>query len=226
MFGLGKKKVSGPLAETRNWYSDRYEFVVIQRNLLFFATILALLGVAAAVYTVGELTASKTVEPYIIEVEDRTGITTLISQNSVENFTQNDAVIRYFIWKYINARESYNVADYEYNYGQVVRLMSTSDVYRPFFQFIAGSSPDAPSALGRTMQKKVTTKSTTFLERNKKVQVRVMIETLRDGVAVGAVHRIITMDFVFTNLELSMPERLINPLGFQVTGYSIAEDTL
>jgi type IV secretion system protein VirB8 len=223
MFGLGKKKVSGPLAETRNWYSDRYEFVVIQRNLLFFVTIAALLGVAGAVYAVAELTASKTVEPYIIEVEDRTGITTLISQNSVENFTQQDAVIRYFVWKYIQARENYNVADYEYNYGQVVRLMSKGDVYRTFYLQISGTGEDSPSTLGRNLQKKVTAKSTSFLSP-KKVQVRVMIETIGGQIPV-VVHRIITLDFDFVPLELSMPDRLVNPLGFQVSGYSIAEDT-
>lgn len=222
MFGLGKKKVSGPLAETRNWYSDRYEFVVIQRNLLFFVTIAALLGVAGAVYAVAELTASKTVEPYIIEVEDRTGITTLISQNTVENFTQKDAVIRYFIWKYIQARENYNVADYEYNYGQVVRLMSAGDVYRAFYSQISGTGADSPSTLGRNSQKKVTAKSTSFLGP-KKVQVRVMIETTGGQIPV-VVHRIITLDFDFVPLELSMPDRLVNPLGFQVSAYSIAED--
>lgn len=222
MFGFGKKKVTGALAETRNWYSDRYENAVLVRNFLFLVTIVALLGVAAAVFTVGQLAASKTVEPYIIEVEERTGITTLMNQNSVERFTQQDAVIRYFIWKYIQARENYNVADYEYNYGQVVRLMSSNDVYRTFYQKISGTGEDTPTALGRTMQKKVTAKSTTFLAP-KKVQVRVMIETT-GGQAPTTAHRIITMDFSFVDLELSMPDRLVNPLGFQVTAYSIVED--
>ena len=180
MFGFGKKKVSGPLAETRNWYSDRYEFVVIQRNILFLVTILALAGVGIAVYTVGELTASKTVEPYVIEVESRTGITTVINQNSIDNFTKNDAVIRYFLWRYINSRESYSVADYEYNYGQVVRLMSAGDVYRSFYQFISSADPGAPASLGRNTQKKVKMKSLSFLGE-KKVQMRVQIETTQDG---------------------------------------------
>ena len=51
-----------------------------------------------------------------------------------------------------------------------------------------------------------------------------MIETTGGQIPIVA-HRIITMDFTFVNLELSMPDRLVNPLGFQVTAYSIAEDT-
>ena len=101
--------------------------------------------------------------------------------------------------------------------------MSAGDVYRTFYGQISGTGADSPSSLGRNSQKKVTTKSTSFLGP-KKVQVRVMIETTGGQIPIVA-HRIITMDFTFVNLELSMPDRLVNPLGFQVTAYSIAEDT-
>jgi type IV secretion system protein VirB8 len=35
---------------------------------------------------------------------------------------------------------------------------------------------------------------------------------------------IITMTFYFTNMDITMEERLINPLGFQVSKYLIAEE--
>lgn len=225
MFGLGKKKVDTPLAETRNWYSDRYEFVVVQRNMLFFVTIVALLGVAGAVFAVAELASSKTVEPYIIEVEERTGITTLVNQTSVDHYSKDEAVKRYFVWHYINARESYNVVDYEYNYGQVVRLMSSDEMYAKFYRYISGDSPDSPTVLGRVAEKKVKLKSLTFLNSHT-AQVRVAVEQVKAGSGSVVYNRIITLDFTFANMTLSTEERFINPLGFQVTDYRIDEDTV
>ena len=225
MFGFGKKKIDTPLAETRNWYSDRYEFVVVQRNMLFFVTIVALLGVAGAVFAVSELASSKTVEPYIIEVEERTGITTLVNQNSVDHYSKDEAVKRYFVWRYINSRENYSVADYEYNYGQVVRLMSSGDVYQKFYRFISGDAPDSPTVLGRISEKHIKLKSLTFLTPQK-AQVRIAVEQTKVGAPTVVYNRIITMDFVFADMSLSTEERFINPLGFQVTDYRVDEDSV
>ena len=228
MFGFGKSKnQDGPLAETRNWYTDRYEFVVVQRNMLLLVTIVALLGVGGAVFAVAELTSSKTFEPYVIEVEDRTGITTLVTQNSVDRYTQNEALKRYFIWRYITARENYSVMDYEYNYGQVVRLLSGAPVYREFYAFISSNAPDSPVTLGRNAEKRVKLKSMTFLDANKnQVQARVQIEMRQNGSVVSTYNRIITMSITFTDMELSTEDRFINPMGFQVVGYRVDEDAI
>ena len=225
MFGFSKKKIDTPLAETRNWYSDRYEFVVVQRNMLFFVTVVALLGVAGAVFAVSELASSKTVEPYVIEVEERTGITTLVNQTSVDHYSKDETVKRYFIWRYINARESYSVVDYEYNYGQVVRLLSTAEVYSKFYRYISGDAADAPVALGRVFEKRLKLKSLTFLNAQK-AQVRVAIELVKQGAVVSTSNRIITLDFAFSDVALSTEERFINPLGFQVSDYRIDEDSV
>ena len=129
-----------------------------------------------------------------------------------------------FVWRYINARESYNVVDYEYNYGQVVRLMSSGDAYTAFYRIITGDGPDSPAALGRDTQKKVKLKSLTFLSPQK-AQVRISVEQIKQGGAAPVVYqRIVTLDFVFADMSLSTEERYINPLGFQVTNYRVDED--
>lgn len=226
MFGTGKPKDSqGPLAETRNWYSDRYQVISVQRNLLLMVTIVALLGVGAAVFAVAELTASKTFEPYVIEVEERTGITTLVKQDAIQTYTEKEMVKRYFIWHYVLARESYDIMDYEYNYGQVVRLFSSGDVYNGFYQTIKPSNPDSPVNLGRDASRRVKLKSMSFLDGGKAVQVRISIELVQQGAVKQTYDRIVTLEFGFNpGLELSSEERLINPLGFTVTSYRIDED--
>lgn len=227
MFGFGKsKEPQGPLAETRNWYSDRFETVVVQRNMLLLVTVLALLGVAAAMLFAWQVTSSKTFEPYVIQVEERTGITTLVNEQSVQKFSQEESVKRFFVWRYVLARETYDLTDYEYNYSQVVRLFSSQGVYSEFYNFIRTSNPESPVNLGRTYTRKVKLKSISFLDKAKtQAQVRIVIEIMKGAAVDQTLHRIVTMSFGFYPLALNGDERLINPLGFQVIGYRVDEDS-
>lgn len=224
MFGKKKQQAKNELEQTKNWYSDRYQLVTVQRNFLILVTLLALAGLGATTFAVARLTESKTFEPYVIEVEEKTGITTLVDRYSKDKFTADESVTRYFIHKYIQAREGYDFRQYRYNYTDVVRILSERDVYGEFRNFIEVDNPRSPLNLGQRFKRKVFIKSMTFLDK-KKVQARVL---LRDESSVGGTkienHAIITLDFDFFELELSNKERYINPLGFQVLSYNIDED--
>jgi len=230
--GIGAKKADTKtrkkvLDEAKNWYADRYQLVVVQRNVLFLITILALAGLGGSVFAVAILNASKTFEPYLIQIEDKTGITTQITRGSIERYKADEAITRYFLVKYIQARESYNVSDYTYFYTQVVRVFSQSGVYRYFRRKIDVNTPGSPLKLGRNATKTVEIKSITFLESGK-AQVRFGVYQ-RGGTTGGgglerASHLIATINFDYLPLDLTMQERYINPLGFQVKSYRIDED--
>ncbi len=225
MFGSSKKEQSGPLKKTKNWYADRYQSAIIQRNFLLLVTLASLLGALIANWAVKSQVNSKTFEPYVIEVEEKTGIVTLVTESSLMQYAGNEAVKRYFVMQYINAREGYDPANYQYNYGRVVRLFSARSVYDEFRAYVSKSNPQSPVNLPSGMTRHVTLKSLTFLDDKKSVaQVRVVIEIRRAGELVEEQHRIATLNFLFAPVELDYQERLINPLGFQVTSYRIDED--
>lgn len=223
MFGK-KKDNKNALEQAKNWYADRYQFVVVQRNFLVLVTLLALAGLGATTYAVARITESKTFEPYVIEVEEKTGITTLVDRMSKQKYTADEEVIRYFIHKYVQAREGYDVRQYRFNYSEVVRVLSSRDIYSQFRNFISVENPRSPLNLGQRYTRNVFIKSITFLEP-KKVQVRVLLrDTSLYSDADIENHAVVTIDFDFLELELNAEERYINPIGFQVLSYSIEED--
>lgn len=224
MFGKKKKEAKSALQEAKNWYLDRYQFVVVQRNFLMLVTLLCLAGLGATTFAVARLTESKTFEPYVIEVEEKSGLTTLVDRYSKNKYTADQEVIKYFVNTYIQSREGYDVRQYKYNYSEVVRLLSSRDVYAAFRTFIATENPRSPLNLGNNFKREVFMKSITFLE-DKKVQARIMLrDSTYRGVLGAENHALITMDFDFLELELNQEGRYINPLGFQVLSYSIVED--
>ncbi len=227
MFGKNKKgKGAGALEEAKNWYADRYQFVVVQRNVLAVVTIIALAGLGVTTFAVSRIADSKTFEPYVIEVEDRTGVTALVETDSILKYTGDEMLIRYFLNQYVMAREGFRAEFYEYDYNTLVRLLSNSDVYFSFYESIKPETPGSPVALGAGFYREVKIKSIVFIAP-KRAQIRVQVEQVAPASSDGGwvKHFILTVDFEFFPLELSLKDRYTNPLGFQVTGYRKDEDT-
>lgn len=227
MFGFGKKKSQSALKEAKNWYADRYQTVLLQRNFLGLITVLALAGLGATTYAVARIADSKSFEPYVIEVEKTSGIVTLVDRKSIERYSANEAVIRYYVHRYVTAREGYDVNTYQYDYGRVVPVLSDKDVLGRFRGQVSQQNPNSPVLqLGRERVREVFVKSIQFIEPNR-VQVRIRIDekNVRTGFVLKQAHRIAIVKFGFFTLELSTQQRYINPLGFRVLGYSLDEDT-
>lgn len=219
---------SRTLAETKNWYTDRYQSVSVQRNILFIFTLILLVGLGIEVMMITTMMNSKTFEPFVVEVEERSGIITQVSTKGKETYSQEEAVLRSLLVQYVRARESYDIETYRYNYSQLVRLFSSPDVYNEFRQIFAVTNKDSPVNFGRTARREVNIKSLTFLDDTKrKVQARIELKDValpaRTVNATTNIVAVITFDF--KELDLSVEERYINPLGFQIQSY-IAEKEL
>lgn len=209
----------------KNWYKDRYQYVLVQRKILVFITSLSLLASLATVFVIMRLTPLKTVEPFVIQVDQKTGITQTVNQKSVKEITANEAVNNYFIVQYIRARENYNVADLSRNYN-LVRLMSESQkVYGEFTRAANPNNPQSNAArLGSTGVRSVKFKSVVYLNPQL-IQARVLVEE-RSGGNLAQQNLIILLGFSYADMALTLEDRYINPLGFIVTDYRIDEDNL
>ena len=65
------KKDKKSKLKIKSWYSNRYQIVVVQRNILLLFTIVSMLSVAVSVIFVKNIMSSKSLEPYVIEVEKK-----------------------------------------------------------------------------------------------------------------------------------------------------------
>jgi len=204
----------------KSWYEDKYQSVIIQRNVLLILTVVALAGLGFSIASVATLNASKTFEPFLIQVEENTGIVTTVDKKSMEKYTADEAIIKYFLVKYIQARDGYNADDFQYFVSKVARTLSATDVYRSFRAEIDGANKSSPIHLGRGAVREVEIKSLSKLEP-KRWQVRYAVVEYRmpDYSEKNREHFIATINFDFLNVDLSQSERYINPLGFQVLSF-------
>ena len=201
----------------KSWYSNRYQIVVVQRNILLLFTLISMLSVAVSVFFVKNIMSSKSLEPYVIEVEEKTGVATVVNQMSSENLTADVAIRKYFINKFVHAASGYDPKTYKMDV-EIVRTSSTPQVYSDFRNRINVKE------LSSNVTIDVRIKSIQFPENNT-AQVRILKQIETEGQETKTTNEIITLGFYFSpEMQLTMEERLINPLGFQVNKYIAAEE--
>lgn len=211
-------------AESRNWYKDRYQYVLVQRKLLATITITSLLVTLVTVIAIARLTPLKSVEPFVIQVDQKSGITQTVDPLKVPELTANEAVNNFFIVQYIRSRETYSITDLARNYN-IVRVMSERNTVYP--EFVRQADPNNPGSnaarLGTGGVRTVNFKSIIYLNRNL-AQARVLIEERAQGAPLRQYHKIILVAFEYIKLNLTNDERYINPLGFRVVDYRVDDE--
>ncbi len=222
--------------EKKNWYNDRYQFVVVQRNMLALISVLALFCSIASTLAVSQLVPLKSVEPFVIQVDQKSGVTQVVEPLKAHELSANEAVNQYFIVQYCRARETFlGAQDRNYYNYNLVRVLSDPMVFLRYQREIILSNPDSPgSRLGSAGSREIHIESIKFLdtkalpggEESRRYLVRARITEKAGGLAVKVMQKLILIEFKYTELELTAEDRYLNPIGFRVLSYQVDDDNL
>lgn len=210
-----KKNSVSAKERSKSWYYNRYQIVAVQRNILLIFSIFSIIAVAVCVVFVQSVTSSKSLEPYVIEIEEKTGIPVVVDQQTIKRYSSNDMVVRYFLNQYIHAASGFNSRTYKLD-ALKVRLMSTANVYSQFRRRVRPRD----FAFGTRIQVRI--KSIQFPAK-KMAQVRIL-RVVSSKEKTESFNEIINMEYKFSDLRLNSEERMVNPLGFVVGRYLVSEE--
>lgn len=233
---MADNKKEDTKVEKKNWYNDRYQFVLIQRNILALITLLALVCSIAATFSISQLVPLKSVEPFVIQVDQKSGVTQVVDPLKARELTASESVNQYFMVQYVRARESYLGSPERnyYNYN-LVRVLSDQSVFGKYQHEIILSNPDSPgSRLGAAGAREVKVVSMKFLdkknlpggEESRRYLIRSLVIEKAGGSLPKNMQKLILMEFKYTELELSIEDRYLNPIGFRVLSYRIDDDNI
>lgn len=220
---------------SRHWYQDKYQHVLVQRNLLALISLVSMGVALVAVFTVARLAPQKSVEPYLLQVEEKTGITQKVEPISRTEIANSDAVNRYFVATYMRSRENYNPTTINYNYD-VVRVMSSTDSFGQYRRTIDASNPLSLTArLGSTGKRTIKINSMAYISNQRVnaeqrttperiMQVRFSSTSEVPNAPDLTEQWVATLTFVYAELQLNEGERLLNPIGFRVVNYQVEKE--
>ncbi|MEP3050466.1 MAG: type IV secretion system protein [Erythrobacter sp.] len=188
------------------------------RRAWIVAIIAALIALAEAVALVF-LIPLKTVEPYTLLVDRQTGNVEALAPLDTQLVAPDTALTRSFLVQYIIARESFSLDALQDDYRKV-SLWSAGQERQRYQRRMDAGNPASPLAyLSRGATLRTEVKSISSLAENRSL---VRFTTTRNNPGATpqqAQHWAAVVSFEFSSAEMSEADRLINPLGFQVTRY-------
>lgn len=210
-----------------SWEGEIINGLRSQRNILAVVAVLALAIALMAIIAVASLTPLKRVDPFVIEVDKSTGRAEVLSlyDGDIQTLSISEQLSKYFIGKYLVARESHNPnLDIEENYLLVQELAEGQGFNSYANRFIDGS-PNNPFERYGANTARIEIASISFL-RNDTATVRYSIIESRPQQGDTTTHYIDILNFKFTNVPNSEEARLKNPLGFKVTEFRTDQELL
>ena len=233
LFKRSQKQAS---EESQNWYQDKYQHVLTQRNVLALVA-LAALGIALVMaLNIARLAPLKSVQPYLLQIDERSGITQKVNPMSRQEYIAKESIDRYFTSTYLRARESYNPAIMMQNYN-TVRLMSAGSVFDSYRnQVNPAKEGTVANHLGQFGRRDVKIRGMVYIvnpaNRNQKasnaqqkiIQARITTVDSMPNAADLEQNWVVTITFEYANLAINELEQLVNPLGYQVTTYQIQRE--
>ncbi|MDR0288820.1 MAG: type IV secretion system protein [Rickettsiales bacterium] len=224
MLKLFKQKNNESLDKDISWSSSRYSTVVAQRNTLLLFTLILLVAISVSILAIFKISTSSTIEPFVIEIEKKSGIVQLVDPVTVKQYSADKVLNNHFIAEYIKAREVFDKYNYNYNYYTKVRLFSSSNVYNEFRNYISSQNMDDLFNLYSGFVKNEFKIRSIQKLYDDTFQVRFTVEfTRKDGSSVRK-NKIVIMSYKYASLEMNDQQRYVNPLGFQVTSYRVDDE--
>jgi type IV secretion system protein VirB8 len=208
-------------SSVKNWYQERYDNIVVQRNLLFLLLLFLVIFSIVSVGVIAYIVNAKKFDPFVIQIDDTTGMAQVVNPASSNLINGNDALAQYFIKKYVIARETYNPVDFDTEAKQIIRLLSTPRVYTSYRGYIRNETINPQIKYGQKNTTYLILKSWSKLSDNKYIMRFSVNET--DG-ARKVYNKIAVVSFEYIAMELSEKDKEINPVGFQVIDYRVDDD--
>lgn len=212
--------------EAESWAHDRERAATRSRRIAW--TVAGIAGAIAFIEALAlyMLIPLKREVPYTLLVDRQTGYVQAIDPLAAETIAPDTALTRSFLVQYVIARESFDRASLQDNYRKV-GLWSAGEARERYLALMRSGNPQSPLAtLGRQARIEVTIRSVSSLSADTAL---VRFSTTRSDAGVGpqtARHWASVITYRYTDADMSAEDRLINPLGFQVTRYRRDAETL
>jgi len=206
-------------AEAGSWAEDRQLRIARSRGIAWIiaavATTVALLEALALV----ALLPLKTVVPYTLLVDRTTGFVQALKGTQPPSLGSDAALAQSLLAQYVIAREGYDIATVRADYRKVA-LWSAEGARRTYLASMAASNADSPlNRYPRTTVVSARVSSVSPLSPNSAL-VRFQTDRSDQNRDRGAVdHWVAIIRYRFSGEPLSIEDRLVNPLGFQVVQY-------
>ncbi len=217
-------------AEVASWETDKAREAARTVRLVAWGGALGWVTALAACGALIALMPLKRVEPFVIRVDNATGVVDVVP-TAAGTATPGEAVTRYFVMHYVQTCERFNFATAESDYEECAALQAAQRNQQWAARW-ARSNPESPLNKyldGTSVHVQVAAVS--FFERGSGVadlaQVRYVLgKRSSEGAAEAQTHWIATLQYAYAEPSTDPRLRRWNPLGFKVLEFKAEPETM
>lgn len=222
-----QQKNQTPLQQAKSFVQSANEFEKsriqsIKRfnKISWTITFTCLLVTVLSLFAVAMMSPLKTVEPFVIRVDNNTGATDIVTtvKNAEESY--GEVIDKYWLSQYLRYRESYDWYSVQDNYDATMLLSNPAE------QTAVANFMDSESAPYKIFKDRyrvnVRIISTSWVGATAQVRFEKSVIPLNSPNERAAPTRYLaTISYGYRNAPQAEKDRLINPLGFQVVHYRV-----
>lgn len=212
------KHDQGYFAQAESWAIDQQQQEARARRTAW--TVAGLLGAIALIEAVAiaAMMPLKSVEPVMVMVDRQTGFAQTVDPNAPRKLSADDALTQSLLAQYVIAREGFDRSSVALDHRRV-GLWSAGAARSAYLALMPASNPASPLNLYRNASVSVDVKSVSRINADTAL---VRFDTTQhdaNGLAQPPRPWISLVRFTFADAPMRFEDRLVNPLGFQVTSY-------
>jgi len=222
--------LQGYLEEAASWDADRIAQAARSAAVAWRVAAAGWVCAVASVVTLSLLMPLKRVEPYLIRVDNSTGVVDVVPVYS-GHAGLGEAVTRYFLTHYITVCEQFDYAMAERDYEEC-GAFNSARLNQAMYARWNRANPGSPLNVHKDgSSEAVRIESVSFFKRasgaSDLAQVRyARVEKQGEGASGSITHWIATIEYSYGSPPEDPQTRSLNPLGFEVLDIGIEPEVL
>lgn len=205
--------------QAASWASDTQSLAIRSRKIAWTIGAVAIGIAALEAIALAMLVPLKTVQPITLLVDRQTGFVQALDPQSPRRVVADDALTQSYLAQYVTAREGFDRAIVSADYRKVALLSSGTarSAYLADMPASSASSPFQRYPAGTIVSVQV--KSVSKLGPGTALVRFDTQQQSRAGPSGLAQPWVAVIRYRYTDAPMSLEDRLVNPLGFQVLSY-------
>lgn len=208
------------------WMKDKNAFLTSQRNFFALLCFISFLGIIVAMIVIKSMVEKNAIEPYVVSVNTMDKMPIAISSQSIKEYANaNQAIVEFFIIKYVKTREGYNFGTVTYDYDFITKVMSSPNVYRDFRKNTLSDEKTNPvTVLQENGKIEVVVKQITHSLESQIAVLRIAKKIYKGERIDSIINLQVKLHYKIETANLKASDIEVNPLGIIIDSYDLTEE--
>jgi type IV secretion system protein VirB8 len=221
-----REKLDDYYANAGSWADERTRSIDASRKIAWIVAMVATAAALLLAIAIFFMLPLKTVVPHTLLVDRQTGFVQALDPAKPQKIAPQQALTQSFLVQYVQGREGFDIATVQGQFKKIA-LWSSGGAKNRYVTLMQASNPQSPLArLPRTSVIDVKVRSVSQLSDNSAL-VRFSSTRLdQGGSEQPSENWVAVIKYRYSNVPMTVEDRYVNPLGFEVLDYRKDPETL